>query len=74
MTSSVRNIRVVVRRDSAANWTKFNPVLLEGEQGYELDKGGLKFGDGVTRWNDLEYFSTIEQVDGGNPQGYGPQL
>lgn len=45
-----------VRHDTAANWTAENPVLREGEQGYETDTGRLKFGDGVTAWNALAYF------------------
>lgn len=78
-TASVKNIRVVVRRDTADNWTKFNPVLLIGEQGYETDLGNLKFGDGKTPWRDLPYFvgnpeAVIGTIDGGSPAGYGKQL
>ena len=73
-TSSIRNIRVIVRRDTAANWTYFNPVLLKGEPGYETDDRGLKYGDGETPWNELPYFTGLDNLDGGNPAGYGPQL
>jgi len=45
------------RRDTAANWTSANPVLLLGEIGYVSDSttGALKIGDGATAWNSLPY-------------------
>ena len=45
------------RRGYAAQWTEVNPVLRQGELGYELDTGKIKFGDGTTAWNSLPYFS-----------------
>lgn len=47
--------RIQQRRDTAARWTQFNPILLEGEVGYELDTDQYKVGDGVKAWNDLPY-------------------
>lgn len=52
------DIRVKVRRKTAAEWTASNEVLLSGEWGKETDTGKLKQGDGVTVWNDLAYYST----------------
>jgi hypothetical protein len=49
--------RFMFRRGAAADWTTANPVLLEGEPGLETDTGHLKFGDGVTAWNALDYFT-----------------
>lgn len=46
---------IQLRRDTAANWTSYNPVLAEGELGYELDTMKFKVGDGSTEWNDLPY-------------------
>lgn len=44
-------------RDTAAQWARYNPVLLEGEQGYITDQPGLwKIGDGVHHWNDLPLY------------------
>lgn len=43
------------RRGTAARWASVNPILREGEIGLELDTRRIKFGDGVTAWNDLEY-------------------
>lgn len=57
------------RRDTTANWQAANPILLDGEVGYERTENGLlltKMGDGVmgadgiitgTSWNDLSYVS-----------------
>ena len=57
------------RRDTTANWQVANPILLDGEVGYERTENGLlltKMGDGVmgadgiitgTSWNDLSYVS-----------------
>lgn len=46
---------IQVRRDTAANWTSVNPVLLQGEHGRETDTGKEKCGDGTTAWNSLGY-------------------
>lgn len=43
------------RRDSAAMWAFENPVLMEGEVGWEEDTRRSKLGDGVSHWNDLLY-------------------
>lgn len=48
--------RIILRRDTASNWTSNNPVLLAGEPGYETDTGKMKMGDGESPWNNLEYF------------------
>jgi hypothetical protein len=46
-----------LRRDLASNWAKVDPVLAEGEAGYEIDTGRFKIGDGSARWSDLRYFT-----------------
>lgn len=46
---------IQLRRDTTTNWTTFNPILLEGEVGLELDTGKSKRGDGSTAWNSLAY-------------------
>lgn len=47
--------RIQQRRDTKARWAKYNPILLEGEPGYELDTDQYKLGDGEHAWNDLPY-------------------
>jgi hypothetical protein len=49
-------VRFQLRRGKAAFWTDQNPVLRDGEPGYEKDTKRLKIGDGVTFWRDLPYF------------------
>lgn len=50
--------QIQLRRDTAANWTAENPVLAEGEEGYELDTGQRKIGDGTTAWASLAYMAS----------------
>ena len=46
--------RIQQRRDTAARWAQYNPILLEGEVGYVLDNPNqYKIGDGVHAWNEL---------------------
>ena len=47
--------RIQVRRDTAARWLQYNPILLEGEQGFETDTDQYKMGDGVHTWDELPY-------------------
>jgi hypothetical protein len=51
-------VQIQLRRDTAANWTTNNPILLQGEPALETDTGRLKFGDGTTAYNSLAYFDT----------------
>lgn len=51
------SVTIQLRRDTAANWTAANPVLYLGEIGVETDTHKAKFGDGVTAWNSLAYWS-----------------
>ena len=44
---------IQLRRDTAAQWASKNPVLAAGEPGRATDTGVIKYGDGVTPWNDL---------------------
>jgi hypothetical protein len=56
-------IRFRLRRDSAADWTSNNPVLLLGEPGIETDTRKIKYGDGATAWNSLGYSATDLDAD-----------
>ena len=49
------NVRIQLRRDTAADWTSANPVLAEGEIGLERDTDQFKIGDGTTAWSSLAY-------------------
>jgi len=59
------------RRDTIANWQSVNPILAEGEIGFEKQGTSpetfkTKVGDGVNHWNDLPYQST-----GGGSSSWG---
>ncbi|CAB4122936.1 hypothetical protein UFOVP29_105 [uncultured Caudovirales phage] len=57
--------RIQLRRDTAANWTRVNPILEDGEPGLEIDSNRVKYGDGNTVWNSLDYASGgLTDVDG----------
>ena len=57
-TNSVR-VFLQVRHDTAANWTRKNPLLLAGEYGLETDTYLIKIGDGTTQWNNLRYLNKL---------------
>lgn len=50
-----RQTDIRFRRGTAALWTSTNPVLNPGEPGIETDTDKVKYGDGVTAWNFLNY-------------------
>jgi hypothetical protein len=64
--------RILLRRDSSANWETNNPVLLSGEPGYETDTGKLKIGDGVSTWLDLNEYITGPTGGTGSTGSTGP--
>lgn len=55
--------KFTMRNDTAANWTTKNPVLRNGEFGYDTTNKRVKMGDGVTRWGSLPYLATNTYVD-----------
>jgi hypothetical protein len=48
--------KIQVRRGTSSNWTTTNPILSEGEIGYETDTGKFKIGNGSSVWSALNYF------------------
>jgi hypothetical protein len=48
--------KIQLRRDSSADWTTINPVLAEGEVGFETNTGKFKIGNGSSAWSALDYF------------------
>lgn len=51
-------IIIQMRRDEAINWFNVNPILADGELGYENDTTKFKVGDGALDWNSLPYMTT----------------
>jgi len=60
--------RLQLRRDTTSKWVLNNPVLLDGEIGYEQDSSKIKIGDGNTPWIYLPYWNGGI----GNPGATGP--
>lgn len=46
-----------LRRDYSWRWTIENPILSDGEPGFERDTGRMKIGDGYKTWAELAYFA-----------------
>ena len=43
------------KRGTSKRWEELNPVLAQGEPGFEIDTGKLKIGNGTDAWVDLRY-------------------
>jgi len=52
-------IRIQLRRDTATNWTSYNPILRAGEVGIETDTQRLKIGDGTSTWSSRPYVNVL---------------
>jgi hypothetical protein len=46
-----------------SKWSGVNPVLAQGEMGYEIDSNRVKIGDGLTAWNSLPYASNSPEEE-----------
>ena len=62
--STTELITFKFRRGVALQWSNANPILSQGEPGYETDTGLLKMGDGLTPWNSLNYYSDVLNPNG----------
>jgi hypothetical protein len=58
--------RILLRGDTAANWTSVNPILAAREEGIETDTKRRKIGDGATAWLSLPY-ATVTPGDLDDP-------
>lgn len=64
-----RDDLIQLRRGTAASWETENPILANGEPGWDVTNGVLKIGDGATAWNSLEGFSLLPTVFVNNVPG-----
>jgi hypothetical protein len=55
--------RIQVRRGTTTQWNDSDPVLSEGEIGYNSTLGQIKVGDGDTIWSELTYFATDAELN-----------
>lgn len=62
MAAKTLNTKIIMRNDTAENWTTKNPTLSKGEFGVENDTNKFKIGDGATAWKELAYAGADETV------------
>jgi hypothetical protein len=59
--------RIQLRRDTTANWANVNPILSDGEMGYDIVTNEIRIGDGSTAWTGL----TANTISGGGGASTG---
>ena len=55
-------VRIQMRRGTSSEWNDADPILNEGELGYNSTLAQLKIGDGSTIWSELTYLATNEEL------------
>ena len=67
--------RILLRRGTAAEWAAEDPVLEDGEPGYETDTHLLRIGDGVSTFTNLTEYQGPQGIQGiqGEP-GFAPRV
>ena len=61
-TQTITNIRIKNRYDNAGNWSLNNPILQQGEIGYDSSNNSIKIGDGSTRWDSLNHITASSAI------------
>jgi hypothetical protein len=56
-------VRIQMRRGSTSDWNTADPILNEGEIGYNTTLGQIKIGDGSTVWSSLDYMVTDAELN-----------
>lgn len=53
---------IQLRRDETVNWVEADPILADGEMGWEktgTEITAYKVGDGIRKWSELPYASNV---------------
>ena len=58
--------RILLRRDTSANWASANTVLANGEIGYDTTLDRIKVGDGSTAWASLPFTTNVDIASNAN--------
>ena len=63
--AQVVKITYQLKRGYSDRWLEINPILKQGEPGFEIDTGKLKIGNGINTWKELDYIgdSVVINVD-----------
>lgn len=56
-------VRIQMRRGTSSEWNDADPILNEGEIGYNTTLSQLKVGDGSTIWSELTYLATESELN-----------
>ena len=63
-------VKFELRRDTAANWTYLNPVLIDGEPGFDTTNNQIRVGHNGLSWNQLPPISSSTYIVGATgPRG-----
>jgi hypothetical protein len=55
-------VRIQMRRGTTSEWNTADPILNEGEIGYNSTVAAFKVGDGTTIWSELDYYQTAASI------------
>lgn len=61
------------KRGSAETWLNLNPILAQGEPGFEYNTGKLKIGNGIDSWVDLPYVNESSVINAPSIVGFPPE-
>lgn len=51
---------IKIRRDSSTNWESVDPILANGELGFDVTSGLFKVGNGTDAWTAIDYVSDTD--------------
>lgn len=57
-------VQIQFRRDTSSNWNTVNPMLAQGEVGYDITEDKIKIGDGINYWTGLTYSQGANGTNG----------
>jgi hypothetical protein len=56
------SVRIQMRRGTTSEWNSADPILNEGEIGYNSTLGSFKIGDGESDWSELDYYQAAADI------------
>lgn len=56
------SVRIQMRRGTTSEWNDADPILNEGEIGYNSTLASFKIGDGESLWSELDYYQAAASI------------
>ena len=56
------SVRIQMRRGTTSEWNSADPILNEGEIGYNSTLTSFKIGDGTSLWSNLDYYQAAADI------------